>query len=100
MASSNMRGYTSEDDERDRYRGRDDGGNEPVEMGQVVLLRQTEKAILVETAKGREVWLPMLAVHDDSEIFGVDNDGHKQGGGEVGKLVLKRWFVRAQVWER
>lgn len=64
-------------------------GDLPVPMGQVSVRRQTPKAILVVMQGGKEVWIPQVCVHDDSEVWGV---------GHLGKLVVKRWFALKQGW--
>lgn len=74
------------------------GGNEPVRMGVVELVMVRERAILVTTAKGRDVWIPHAAVHDDSEVYGIGTEGHRQTVGERGQLVLKRWYAEQKGW--
>lgn len=76
------------------------GGNEPVPMGEVELERVTAKAILVITGKQREVWIPMSAVHDDSEVYGLGTGGDRQSVGTRGKLVLKRWYTDQKGWSK
>ena len=74
--------------------------DEPVRMGVVELERITAHAIQVTTAKARQVWIPMSAVHDDSEVFGVGTDGQRQTVGERGELVLRHGWAEAKGWVR
>jgi hypothetical protein len=52
-------------------------------------IRETEKALLVELEDGEEVWIPKSVIDDDSEVFGV---------GDEGKLVVEGWFAVKQGW--
>lgn len=50
-------------------------------------ISKTDKAILVRIPHGagtRQIWVPQKAVHDDSEVYGVDH---------FGKLVVLPWFA-------
>lgn len=77
---------------------RNDGGDEPVDMGRCALVQKSEKAMLVQSSAGREHWIPFGAVHDDSELYGVDEQGSKQINGTRATLILKRWFARKKGW--
>ena len=52
----------------------------------VVCLRETAKAILVEI-DGDEVWIPKSVIHDDSEV---------SAGGDEGDLVVAQWFAERE----
>ena len=62
----------------------------PVSVGDAQVIRETDKAILVDV-EGDEVWIPKSALHDDSEVWSEKN-------GE-GTLVVMAWFARKQGWE-
>jgi len=55
----------------------------PAEYYEVVATKDTEKALLV-TIDSEECWIPKSAIHSDSEVFLV---------GDEGKLVLHSWFA-------
>ncbi len=38
---------------------------------EVEVLRETDKALLVRTAEGDEVWIPQSQIDDDSEVYSV-----------------------------
>lgn len=65
-------------------------GELPVNMGNVTIKHETEKAVLVIFPGAKEVWVPQKAIHDDSEVW-------KKG--QLGKLVVCAWFARARGWE-
>lgn len=47
----------------------------------------SDKALRVRlgaSAGGRTVWVPKSAIHDDSEVYQLD---------DFGKLVIKSWFA-------
>lgn len=59
-------------------------------LGQAKVLRETDKAILVELledGEGEEVWIPKSVIHDDSEVY-----SEKNGEGE---LLVVSWWARA-----
>lgn len=76
----------------------DPSGNEPVRMGAATVQVVTAKAVLVRSSRGIEHWIPFSGVHDDSEIFGKDEQGYTQRRGETGTLIVKRWFARSKGW--
>jgi len=78
----------------------DPSGGEPVKLGQCTLEMLTDKAIQVMSSKGLKHWIPMSAIHDDSEIYGRDTDGKQQARGSEGVLVVKRWLARERGWTK
>lgn len=63
-------------------------GDDATSLGQCRVLRETDKAVLVQTEAGDEVWIPKSVVHDDSEIY--------DGGSETGELVVKAWWAEKE----
>lgn len=57
------------------------------------LLARTDKAIRVQLAADRDVWIPMSVVHDDSEIFGKSTDGTEQQPGDTGNVIVQEWWA-------
>lgn len=55
-----------------------------VEIPDVVVKHETERALLVEIA-GAEFWVPKSQIHDDSEVYKADTDG---------KLVVSEWLAK------
>lgn len=53
-----------------------------VYVDDVVCMRETAKAVLVDLA-GDEVWIPKSVLHDDSEVTGE---------GDSGRLAVRRWW--------
>jgi hypothetical protein len=61
-------------------------------LGVVTVLRETDRAILVEGKDlDEETWIPKSMVHEDSEVW--------KDGQEAGELVVKTWFARERGWE-
>lgn len=69
----------------------DDGGSDPVAVGQANLLRESDKAIQVDIDGIGRFWVPKSVIHDDSEVYG--------GEGAAGELVVKRWFAKKEGWD-
>lgn len=44
----------------------------------------SDKAIRVKMESGRQIWVPQSAIHDDSEVYKLD---------DFGKLIVKPWFA-------
>ena len=74
--------------------------NTPVKMGQVFVIKQSQVAkgaaeagaMLVgglEKANGDPTWIPMIGVHDDSEVYRE---------GDRGELVVKEWLAVIRGW--
>lgn len=61
-------------------------GNEPVVVGDVEVLHETEAAILV-ALDGEEIWIPKSVIHDDSEVWEE---------GDTGVFVVKEWFANKE----
>ena len=65
---------------------------EGVSLGEVEVIRETEKAILVrfdddDPEREQQRWIPKSVVHDDSEVWSNDH-------GE-GELIVKEWWAEA-----
>jgi hypothetical protein len=60
-------------------------GNEPVSLGDGVVLQDSGRALLVELDSGDEVWIPHSVIHDDSEVYA--------GGNSSGDVAVKRWWA-------
>lgn len=67
-------------------KGKPDTGSEAVSVEDVVVVRGTERALLV-LIDGDEKWIPKSVIHDDSEVFEENHNG---------TLVLKRWFAEKE----
>jgi hypothetical protein len=61
-----------------------DSGNEPHTLGDGKIVRETDKAFLVRV-DDKEIWVPKSCVHDDSEVYDMEND--------EGTIVVKRWWA-------
>lgn len=61
------------------------GRFDPVEL-EVVVLRETEKAILVRTEDGEEAWVPKSQILAEGTTVSSDPD-------EVGTLSIPRWLA-------
>lgn len=61
-----------------------------VNLGQAQLVRETDKAVLVELEDDDQSqrWIPKSQIHDDSEVFNKDN--------ATGDLVVTRWFAEKE----
>lgn len=44
----------------------------------------SDKALRCRLPDGRRVWVPLSAIHDDSEVYKLEH---------YGKLVIKGWFA-------
>lgn len=65
----------------------DDGGSDPVSLGDGECIRETEKAVLVcFVEKLEEIWIPKSVLHDDSGVFELDQDGD---------VVVQQWWAEA-----
>lgn len=62
---------------------------EAVEVGEAEPLHMTDKGLLVDL-EGEETWIPLKAIHDDSEIWTCPQ--------EPGQLVVKRWLAVGRGW--
>ena len=58
--------------------------NESYDLENASILRETEKAILVECDLASDLWIPKSQIHDDSEIWEV---------GEYGTLLVNQWWA-------
>ena len=63
---------------------RDDRGNEPHTLGDGKIISETDKALLIRV-NDKDIWVPKSVVHDDSEVFDMEND--------EGTVVVKRWWA-------
>lgn len=63
---------------------------EPVEVGEAEPLHMTDKALLVDIDEVGETWLPLTAIHDESEVWTYPQ--------EAGRLVVKRWLAVGRGW--
>ena len=75
----------------------DEEQDDPVAVKVVRVIRETEKAILVEVWHGpaggevpEEVWVPKSQIDDDSEVYSL-----KSG---PGKLLVTAWLARQKGW--
>ncbi len=67
---------------RDNWASRNDP--EEVEIHNVTVAKETDKAILVLLDGGEEVWVPKSMISDSSEV---------QGGVDLGTLVVPAWWA-------
>lgn len=72
----------------------------PVKMGQIFVIKLSQAAkknvdagaMLVgglEMANGDPTWIPMIGVHDDSEVYRE---------GDRGELIVKHWLAKKRGW--
>jgi hypothetical protein len=58
-----------------------------VALGLGEVLRSTDKALLVNLVEeGKEVWIPISVIHDDSELY--DDDDNSDG-----EVVVQQWWA-------
>ena len=72
-------------------------GKEPASLGRVDVIRETEKAILVELTdrptvhgKNPEAWIPRSVICEDSEV------GEDASEGDEGELFVHQWFAEKE----
>ena len=60
---------------------------EPFEFDVTKVIRETEKALLVETddLDEPEVWIPKSQIHDNSEVWRKEQEG---------RMAISPWFAR------
>ena len=66
----------------------DEGFEEKSSKADVRCVGETERAIKV--AVGDDVWIPKSALHDDSEVYQMN---------DFGRLVVLPWFAKTMGWE-
>jgi len=57
--------------------------DDTAEFEEISVLKETEKAILVEI-EGEEFWVPKSVIHEDSEVFEENTEG---------TLIVKLWWA-------
>jgi hypothetical protein len=64
-------------------------GKAPFSLGASVVIKETDRAVLVRIADADEpVWIPKSVIHDDSEAFDdLDN--------REGDLIVHAWWAEA-----
>lgn len=74
----------------------------PRRIGRVAYLQgvsATGKAIRVsiesqiENGGRTSIWVPISQVHEDSEIYGIDEQGRRQLIGSHGSLIVTAWWT-------
>ena len=65
--------------------------NDPINLGLVLVIAETENAICVTESgiSSEPFWVPQSQVHDESEVW---------KDGDQGDLVVNRWFAEKQGW--
>lgn len=58
-------------------------------LGIVSSIRETDKALLVMDEEGIETWLPKSQIHDDSEVWKVN---------QKGELIVSQWYAEQKGW--
>lgn len=58
--------------------------NYPVELGDVTVVKTTDKALLIRTDDGTEAWIPRSLCLIDTTI---------KAEGDVGTLVIPSWYA-------
>ena len=59
--------------------------SEGTSLGDCRVVRETDKALLVELEDtGEELWVPRSLIHDDSEVWAE---------GQTGELVVAAWWA-------
>ena len=58
-----------------------------VSLGAGRAIKETEKAVLIETKEHAELWVPKSQIHDDSEVFEE---------GTSGRVVVRAWWARKE----
>jgi len=66
--------------------------SEPIEVGlaRPLILSESGKAIRFAIEGQGNVWVPKGAIHDDSEVWKLDQP--------EGKLIVKRWLALQKGW--
>jgi len=59
------------------------------ELTCTAVLKNTGKALLCVTKEHGDIWVPQAQIHEDSEVFDVDQDG---------KLIVTEWFAIQKNW--
>lgn len=54
------------------------------------MVKATDKALCVELDEhGKDVWIPLSVLHDDSEVFDDDENGD-------GEVIVKSWWAEKE----
>lgn len=64
---------------------------DPTKSVSVSVVRETEKAILIRTIGGKELWIPKSQIASDSEVHGT---------GEEGTLIVSEWIYKQKDWDK
>ena len=59
-----------------------------VAIEDVLCIKESEKALLVEINGVHRVWVPKSQIHDDSEVFEFD-----AAEGVGGRLIITKWLA-------
>ena len=62
---------------------------EPVAIGQGTARNETAKAIRINLASGRQLWIPKSVIHANSEVFDM-------GEHSTGEVVVMDWFAEKE----
>lgn len=74
-----------------------DDGLEPVSLGEVRVVRRTDKAVLFDGDELDDaLWVPNSCIHDDSEVWGNDPATGETDSPLFGELVVKKWWARKE----
>lgn len=55
----------------------------------VVVLRETDAALLIQFEDGNEAWVPKSQIDDDSEVYEEDHEG---------MLIITAWLAKQKGW--
>lgn len=66
------------------YGGEDTAGREPIEIEDVTVIKASDRALLIKTEDGREVWIPKSQTLEGTEV-GAE--------GDVGAIVIPAWLA-------
>ena len=58
--------------------------HDKIRIDNVLVVRETAKALLVRLADGEERWVPQSQIDDDSEVY---------GDGDEGTLIISEWWA-------
>lgn len=58
-----------------------------VSIGDARVVRETDRALLVDLDSGERKWIPKSVVHDDSEVYELETEGD---------LVVLEWWAEKE----
>ena len=67
-------------------------GEDPINYSEDIarVLKDSGKALWVETVTGVRFWVPQSVIHEDSDVYKM---------GTSGKLIVHQWFADKEKWK-